>query len=268
MAFPRLTLIVRSAACAIAINMPLLCATSTVAETVQLPAGTVDPVSAAVAEASRRFSIPEVWIKAVMRQESRGNPAAVSPVGAIGLMQVMPKTYAELRARHGLGTDAFAVRDNILAGTAYLREMHDRYGPRGMLAAYNAGPKRWEDYVRAGRPLPWETVDYLARLEPLIDPGAPPAPAKPITIAGLESFGSPIFVRFQLGLAASVTQFAQLKPQADAALFVRRERAELNAPEHPPTTSGAKPIHAILPLAGRSPTANALFPPRDTGPQR
>ena len=46
----------------------------------------------------------------------------------MGLMQIMPKTYAELRARHQLGADAYNPRDNILAGAAYLREMLDRYG--------------------------------------------------------------------------------------------------------------------------------------------
>lgn len=126
----------------------------------------VDPVSAAVAEASRRFGVPEPWIWSVMRVESAGNRRAVSRAGAMGLMQVMPGTYAELRARYGLGSNPFDVRDNILAGTAYLREMHDRYGAQGMLAAYNAGPERWEAYIRKGRRLPSETVGYLARLAP------------------------------------------------------------------------------------------------------
>ena len=125
-----------------------------------------DPVSAAVAEASRRFGVPEAWIWSVMRVESAGRARAVSQAGAMGLMQVMPQTYAELRSRHGLGPDPFDVRNNVLAGTAYLREMHDRYGVQGMLAAYNAGPGRWEAYVRAGRRLPAETVGYLARLAP------------------------------------------------------------------------------------------------------
>ena len=46
----------------------------------------------------------------------------------MGLMQIMPKTWAELRARYGLGADPFDPRDNILAGAAYIRELHDRYG--------------------------------------------------------------------------------------------------------------------------------------------
>jgi soluble lytic murein transglycosylase-like protein len=50
----------------------------------------------------------------------------------------MPETWAELRLRYGLGADPYDPHDNITAGTAYLRELHDRYGERGVLAAYNA----------------------------------------------------------------------------------------------------------------------------------
>src|SRR3546814_3022380 len=87
-----------------------------------------------------------------MRVESRGDVRAVSPKGAMGLMQLMPDTWASLRVRLGLGANPYDPRDNILAGAAYLREMHDRYGSPGFLAAYNAGPGRYEEYL-AGRPL-------------------------------------------------------------------------------------------------------------------
>ena len=128
----------------------------------------------AVTEAARRFAIQERWIWAVMRAESGGDPRAVSPKGAMGLMQIMPATFAELRARHGLGTDPYDPRDNILAGAAYLREMRERYGAPGLLAAYHAGPGRYEDYLSAGRPLPAETIAYVATLAPLI--GSEPLP--------------------------------------------------------------------------------------------
>ena len=96
-----------------------------------------------VAEAARHFGIPEAWIWAVMHVESRGDPQAISPAGAMGLMQIMPATWAELRGRYGLGADPFDPRDNVFAGAAYLREMFDRYGDTAsMLAAYNAGPGR------------------------------------------------------------------------------------------------------------------------------
>lgn len=129
------------------------------------PSAVTHPYAPHVADAARRFGIPEAWIWAVMRVESAGNARAVSRAGAMGLMQIMPGTWAQLRARHGFGTDPFDVRDNIMAGAAYLREMHDRYGnASAMLAAYNAGPGRYEDYLTGGRPLPAETVAYLARL--------------------------------------------------------------------------------------------------------
>jgi len=128
-----------------------------------------------VADAARRFGIPEAWIWAVMRVESGGNSRAVSHAGAMGLMQIMPATWGVLRARYGLGADPFDVRDNIMAGAAYLREMHDRYGnASAMLAAYNAGPGRYDDYLSRGRPLPPETVGYLAQLAPIAGtPGTP-----------------------------------------------------------------------------------------------
>ena len=115
----------------------------------------VHPYAVHVADAARRFGIPEAWIWAVMRVESGGNARAVSRAGAMGLMQIMPATWGHLRARYGLGADPFDVRDNIMAGAAYLREMHDRYGnASAMLAAYNAGPGRYDDYLSRGRPLP------------------------------------------------------------------------------------------------------------------
>lgn len=131
------------------------------------------PYAVHVAAAARRFGIPEAWIWAVMRVESNGHSRAVSPAGAMGLMQIMPATWAALRARHGLGSDPFDVRDNIMAGAAYLRAMHDRYGDvTAMLAAYNAGPGRYDEHLSRGRPLPAETRAYLARLASITgDPG-------------------------------------------------------------------------------------------------
>ena len=121
-----------------------------------------------ITEAAARFAIPERWIRAVMQAESAGDPRAVSRAGAMGLMQIMPATWAELRARHRLGADVFDPRDNILAGAAYLREMYDRFGSPGFLAAYNAGPARYAEHLSTGRPLPRETRAYMATLAPLI----------------------------------------------------------------------------------------------------
>lgn len=130
-----------------------------------------DRYAAHIDEAARRFALPEGWIRAVLRAESAGWARAVSPAGAIGLMQVMPTTWTELRIRYKLGQDPFAPRDNILAGAAYLRELYDRYGSiDAMLAAYNAGPGRYEAFRASGRPLPAATRSYVAALVPLLAP--------------------------------------------------------------------------------------------------
>jgi Transglycosylase SLT domain len=126
------------------------------------------PFAAFVAEASQRFGIPAAWISAVMRAESFGDVRAISSKGAIGLMQIMPETWAALSQRYRLGRDPYDAHDNIIAGAAYLRELHDRYGIPGFLAAYNAGPARWEDHLATGRPLPAETRAYLSRLAPIV----------------------------------------------------------------------------------------------------
>lgn len=123
--------------------------------------GTLD---AHIAEASQRFRLPEHWIRAVMQAESAGNARAVSHAGAMGLMQIMPRTWAELRRAHGFGSDPFDRRENVLAGAAYLRQMYDLFGAPGFLAAYNAGPGRYAEHVNTGRQLPRETRAYVAAL--------------------------------------------------------------------------------------------------------
>ncbi|MBX9698679.1 MAG: lytic transglycosylase domain-containing protein, partial [Acetobacteraceae bacterium] len=127
-----------------------------------------DPWGPWIREASRRHDVPERWIREVMRQESGGRVGATSPVGAMGLMQVMPGTYRELRARYGLGDDPYHPYDSIMAGTAYIREMYELYGSPAFLAAYNAGPRRLEDYLWNSRGLPTETRNYVRRIGPRI----------------------------------------------------------------------------------------------------
>lgn len=121
-----------------------------------------------MAEASQRFGVPESWLHAVMQVESGGNPKAVSPKGAMGLMQLMPDTWSALRIQYHLGNDPFDPHDNILGGAAYLRELFDRFGASGFLAAYNAGPKRFEDYRAGLRPLRDETKRYLSTLAQML----------------------------------------------------------------------------------------------------
>jgi len=123
-----------------------------------------------IAEAAQRFAIPQAWIRAVMKTESGGrtmlgpHQQIISATGAMGLMQVMPGTYEQMRQRYGLGTDPYDPHDNVLAGAAYLRALHARYGNPGMFAAYNDGPGHFLDHIHHGRPLPEETRNYLHRI--------------------------------------------------------------------------------------------------------
>lgn len=131
-----------------------------------------------IAEASQRCGIPESWIVQVMRAESAGITSLDgrpirSPKGAIGLMQLMPGTWNDMRARLGLGTDPDDPRDNIIAGTCYLRLMYDRFGYPGLFSAYNAGPGRYAGWLAGRATLPAETIVYLDKV-------AGPAGAVPV----------------------------------------------------------------------------------------
>lgn len=127
-----------------------------------------DPLASAIRDAAQRFEIPAIWIRAVIEVASGGEARATTSQGAIGLMQIPPETWAELRARYHLGNDPYAPDDNIMAGAALLRELHDRYGAEGFLAAYIAGPRRYDDHLKTGRPLSPEVQIRVAHLLPLI----------------------------------------------------------------------------------------------------
>ena len=143
-----------------------------------------------IEEASTRFGIPTSWIERVMRAESRGyttvNGRPIrSRAGAMGLMQLMPATWADMRARLALGLNPDDPRDNILAGTFFLRLMYDRFGYPGLFGAYNAGPGAYASYLAGKRRLPGETVAYFGSVS-----GSPPAvpqsadlPSKPLLFA-------------------------------------------------------------------------------------
>ncbi len=149
------------------------------------PGSAGDPWGPYISEASAKYDVPERWIREVMHQESGGHlyggsgDLITSGAGAMGLMQVMPGTYDELRVRYPeLGGDPFDPHNNILAGTAYIREMYDIYGSPGFLAAYNAGPGRLDDYLTRSRTLPQETRRYVASIGPKIA-GSFPATRSP-----------------------------------------------------------------------------------------
>jgi len=149
-----------------------------------VPPGTSgDPWGPYINQAATRFDVPTLWIRSVMEVESKGQEytngqLTTSPVGAMGLMQVMPETYDEMRGRYSLGSDPYDPYNNIMAGAAYMREMYDIYGSPGFLAAYNAGPYRLDDYLSNNRPLPTETRRYVAMIGPEIE-GVEPARRSP-----------------------------------------------------------------------------------------
>lgn len=132
-------------------------------------AGETSRWSPYVEEAAARFGLPAAWIEQVIAAESGGQAMLagrpiVSHAGAMGLMQLMPGTWARMRARLALGRDPQDPRDNILAGSLYLRLLYDRFGYPGLFAAYNAGPGRYEAYLDQDLALPAETRAYLAAL--------------------------------------------------------------------------------------------------------
>lgn len=202
-----------------------------------------DPWADHIAEAVHRFAIPERWIRAVMRAESDHVPRAISPKGAIGLMQIMPATWEELRIRHDLGDDPYDPRDNILAGAAYLAELYNRYGSPGFLAAYNAGPGRYEKHLVTGEPLPAETRAYVAKIAPPIRAYTSSALHKTDRPARAEWFDAPLFIG-RLALPSGdkqavkhppsvrppsdsmITDLSALAPLSDA-LFISRSGTEV-----------------------------------------
>lgn len=268
-----------------ALILALGCATAHEAAAQDRPAASprgIDPVADAIAEASRRFGVPQHWIRAVMRVESAGNRTAVSRAGAMGLMQIMPGTYAELRRQYGLGPDPFDVRDNIFAGAAYLRRMYDRYGAPGFLAAYNAGPGRWKSHLAGRRALPAETINYLARLAPELGVSLESATIAATAPTPPSPFEAPLFVQISAGPASQSSPVDRRRTDETAAPNVTRAasndrqssppniaipRTEFAA-ERPPAEAAddAATTRQPAPL----PAASGLFVPRtiDRDPQR
>jgi hypothetical protein len=152
-----------------------------------------------IAEASHRFDVPEIWIRSVMQAESGGrtmsgeNRPIVSGAGAMGLMQIMPSTWRDMRADHGLGLDPYAPRDNIFAGAAYLHWLNARYGYPALFAAYNDGPGNLEARLRDAGLLPAETRSYLVRVTAAVEGrGFVSGDSKPVRFT--RPNGSPVLI--------------------------------------------------------------------------
>ena len=129
------------------------------------PAAEVKPI---IDREAARQKMDARLVQAVVEAESAYSPCAVSPVGAMGLMQLMPLTAESLQV-----SDPFDPSQNITAGTQYLKQMLDRYGGdiAKALAAYNAGPARVD--AAGGIPSIPETQEYVRKIMGKITPPRP-----------------------------------------------------------------------------------------------
>jgi hypothetical protein len=253
-----------------------------------VPGTPEDPWGPYIEEASSRFNVPSGWIRAVMHQESGGNEyldgqPITSGAGAMGLMQLMPSTYSDLQSQYGLGGDPYDPHDNILAGTAYIRQMYDKYGSPGFLAAYNAGPARVDDYLAGASDLPSETVNYVAAITPHLNDDAPavevaeapvreePAPATEPTVRATRDAAcwhdpdsaydpdapcqSPLVIE---QLAPEQAAEPATRPVIQTAAYVPAPTA-IGSFRTPPPPSGMAP--AVPPPAASGPPAWAARPP-------
>jgi soluble lytic murein transglycosylase-like protein len=126
--------------------------------------------------AADKYNLPRLLVRSVMAVESGFQADAVSPKGAIGLMQLMPSTAQDL------GADPHDPAQNVDAGVRYLRDLLNRYdwGLWRALAAYNAGPGAVDKYHSV--PPYRETIDYVNRIDRAIKAGQAAADAQPATV--------------------------------------------------------------------------------------
>ena len=192
--------------------------------------GAAEPISADawrefIAEAATRYAVSEALIRAVMHAESGGDTrpdrrSVTSSAGAMGLMQLMPETYAELRERYGFGIDPFDPHDNILAGAAYLQEMQRRFGWPYFLAAYQAGPRRVDEYLTRGIPLPPSTTNYVSNIHRSLGLNSPDLESS--TSAATSATAS-LFARVNVASSMATTRVTAVIPLS---IFVPLQRTD------------------------------------------
>lgn len=224
-----------------------------------------DPWGPYIQEASSRFDVPEAWIRAVMQQESGGhlfdhNGNFITSVpGAMGLLQLMPPTYDDMRQQYGLGEDPYDPHDNILAGTAYLRQMYDIYGSPGFLAAYNDGPGSLDRYLRRGRALPRETRRYVAAIGPHIAGITPHNRSAADLLVAQHDPNSQVMLAQNTASADVTPVTSPSERQAVSAAWNHREAAEASSDnsdtETPPSTTQTTPVQFASATGTDAPTS-------------
>ena len=130
--------------------------------------------AAMVRRIAQRYSVGWKLVMAIIASESGGDAAAVSPVGAVGLMQLMPDTAK------GLGVDPFDPEQNVEGATRYLSSLLSTFGSVDLtLIAYNAGPGFALQYRQGTVELGAETRAFLMRVGRFLEPSAgAPAPGR------------------------------------------------------------------------------------------
>jgi Transglycosylase SLT domain len=161
----------------------------------------VDRWNPLVKEASRRFNISGQWIRAVIMIESGGktmlteNRPIISRAGAMGLMQLMPETWREMRRAYALGPDPYDPHDNIMAGAATLSLLYQQYGYPTMFAAYNDGPGMLEAHRALNEPVPAETASYVRDIASILSTGVRHRPGSKAALARLtRPDGAPVMI--------------------------------------------------------------------------
>lgn len=184
-----------------------------------------------IREASRRFDVSGQWIRAVIMIESGGrtmlaeNRPITSPAGAMGLMQLMPQTWNEMRRACGLGLDPYDPHDNIMAGTAVLATLYKQYGYPTMFAAYNDGPGMLAAHAALNEPLPVETENYVRNIASILSTGVMHRAGGPRSLARLtRPDGSAVLIDASAVLSIRAALPGEYAPSVQSVIAIGRLR--------------------------------------------
>jgi hypothetical protein len=182
-----------------------------------------------IVAAAKRFNLPAAWIRAVMRMESGGRTMMAedrpitSIAGAMGIMQVMPETYATMRALYRLGPDPYDPTDNLTAGAAYLGILYRAYGYPDMFAAYNDGPKMLEAHNAGHHPWPIETVNYVSGITAILS-GRAPSRVGGAQVKLTRPDGAPVTIDAAAVLAIRAALPGEYAPGVQTVITIQRMR--------------------------------------------